>query len=359
MEISTSSRGAMLDIVQALEMVVDGKGYELETFEKTANSKMNIDTSLNQTYTSVSSHHHVVDRASSSSSSASSSSSSPKRHLFDQMIPPLLKSGGGLGRIPQKALQSNLEPILRALHNLDAELLLGLEPAPTGPIVRDGRRCRPIYDQVTPPLSSESSKGKSCVRYLHIAEIPEQYSIGIFVFAPFSRIPLHDHPEMCVLSRVLYGDLQRLSLDLDHGEEGFEDGTSTFLDKTRRSSWLGSLWNRMESFRRKLPKGSKPAYKNSVDYLRAPDVTALYPYEGNLHEFVAGPDGAAVLDVLLPPYDNSQNRDCTFYEIQELTMTLPKPSGKDPCFIIPTGQPENFHCISGQYRDIGESDESD
>lgn len=226
------------------------------------------------------------------------------------------------------------------------------------------RCCRPIYDEVTPAVaSSDSANGQSCVRYLHIAEVPDQYSIGIFVFAPYSRIPLHDHPEMCVLSRVLYGDLQRVSLDLAREEDNPLSLESTkgkgYPDKNKRGgSWLGGWRAQMESFRRKLPKGSKQAFKNHIDYLQAPDVTVLYPYEGNLHEFVAGPDGAAVLDVLLPPYDNVQNRDCTFYEIKEPSSSWPKtPSGKEPCFIIPTGQPEDFHCISGQYRDLGESDE--
>lgn len=204
-----------------------------------------------------------------------------------------------------------------------------------------------------PPVGNPAaSSGQSCVRYLHISEVPDQYSIGIFVFSPYARIPLHDHPDMCVLSRVLYGDLQRLSLDLASEEDqSMSDG-----DK-RRSNWLGGFFNRFDSFRHKLPKGSKTAFKNQVDHLQAPDVAILYPYEGNLHEFVAGPYGAAVLDVLLPPYDNLQNRDCTFYEIHELNSPWPKPIGKEPCYIVPTGQPESFHCISGQYRDLGALDE--
>lgn len=211
--------------------------------------------------------------------------------------------------------------------------------------------------------------GPSCVRYLHISEVPDQYSIGIFVFAPYARIPLHDHPDMCVLSRVLYGDLQRLSLDLVKGDEEMSmvpmetatTATSCAMENNKRTGWLGGWFHRMDSFRRKLPKGSKQAMKNShIDHLQAPAVTVLYPYEGNLHEFVAGPNGAAVLDVLLPPYDNMQNRDCTFYEIHEVTSTWPNPpEGKEPCFIVPTGQPESFHCLSGQYRDIGEQEDDD
>lgn len=214
------------------------------------------------------------------------------------------------------------------------------------------------------------------MRYLHISEVPDQYSIGIFVFGPNARIPLHDHPDMVVLSRVLYGDLHRLSLDLARDEEAltfFEDyGTmqsGASSSSSSSSSWFrGSWFSRMNSIRNKLPIGSKAAFKNEVDHLQAPDVTVLYPYEGNLHEFVAGPNGAAVLDVLLPPYDNVQNRDCTFYNIQNVTSSNNNSNSganntasntrKEPCFIVPTGQPENFHCISGQYGDLGEQPDS-
>jgi hypothetical protein len=243
-------------------------------------------------------------------------------------------------------------------------LILFEEPrdvfADTVPLSIPSRCCRPIYDEVLPSITgNDPSNGHSCVRYLHLSEVPDQYSIGIFVFAPYARIPLHDHPDMCVLSRVLYGDLRILSLDLAKEEDSMMsvDSNGNLGGDKKRSSWLGGWFNRMESFGRKLPKGSKQAFKNNVDHLQAPDVTILYPYEGNLHEFVAGPHGAAVLDILLPPYDNIQNRDCTFYEIQEMTSSWPKPSGKEPCFITPTGQPESFHCISGEYGDLGEAED--
>jgi hypothetical protein len=175
---------------------------------------------------------------------------------------------------------------------------------------------------------------------------------------------------MCVLSRILYGDLIRLSLDLARPEEA-----ETWLERDQPkqptdSSWFrGSWFNRhfqANAMHNNFPQGSKAAFKNEIDHLQAPAVTVLYPYEGNLHEFVAGPHGAAVLDVLLPPYDNVQNRDCTFYNIHNLSNGSTsaehknnnnngvKFQKKEPCFIVPTGQPENFHCISGQYRDLGE-----
>lgn len=156
--------------------------------------------------------------------------------------------------------------------------------------------------------------------------------MGIFVFPPHAKIPLHDHPGMCVLSRVLYGDLERMSLDL-------------MAEDTLPSSF------------RTYPAGTKRARQKHVDYLQAPQVTVLYPLEGNLHEFKAGPQGAAVLDVLLPPYNSS--RDCTFYHASRLQQSMEEDKmddhdGDEEIYVlIPTGQPEDFHCISGIFRDIG------
>jgi plant cysteine oxidase len=198
----------------------------------------------------------------------------------------------------------------------------------------------------------------------------DQYSMGIFIFPPFAKIPLHDHPEMCVLSRVLYGELHRISLDLlrdditcDNSHSSWTSWSPTWAPSRKSSSH--SQQNQINFPVQPNVPGMKRALRNSNDFLKAPDVTCLYPFEGNLHEFVAGPNGAAVLDVLLPPYDGEHERDCTFYEIREIPAAQQDffkvktfVNGIDPtrlCWIVPTGQPEDFHCISGQYLDMGRS----
>eukprot|EP00980_Cylindrotheca_fusiformis_P005661 scaffold1184_cov132-Cylindrotheca_fusiformis.AAC.82 len=279
-------------------------------------------------------------------------------HMVGKLLEPVLKSYGGLASVSQDLLRKSLQPIMNALERLDAELLLDLKPAGPhqGPRVSPSQYCQPIYDQVEPPMTDLTlANPNACVRYVHIAEIPDQYSIGIFVFAPFSRIPLHDHPDMCVLSRVLYGDLERHSLDLAREESAPMSIDGSPLSE-RRKHWLGNWFGR-DAHAQSLPKGTKRAFKNHVDHLEAPNVTMLFPYEGNLHEFIAGPQGAAVLDVLLPPYDNAQNRDCTFYEIHDMASPTTNSSGKEACYVVPTGQPENFHCISGRYGDLGEEEQ--
>lgn len=227
------------------------------------------------------------------------------------------------------------------------------------------------------PPKNEYRNG-TCVRYLHVAEMEGTYSVGVFVFPPRATIPLHDHPGMCVLSRVLYGTVTKKALDLERESAAVQQP---------RTSWLSSmLWphhqnhhtstttNNISSPVQSHPpaKNAKLAKRTKTEVLHAPAVTVLYPYEGNLHEFVAGPEGAAVLDVLLPPYGN--HRDCTFYYINEDVngnvndRRILQPANTTPsdhqsqsalCWIVPTGQPEDFHCLSGTYRNLGRLDDDE
>jgi len=251
----------------------------------------------------------------------------------------------GLESIDAEALRKYVEPIWNSLANIDAEELLTLKRVDVGTGARlfEGVDVLPIYDEITPPENEYISKNKneSCVRYLHITEKDRNYSIGIFVFHPYARMPLHDHPEMCVLSRVLYGDLTRRSLDLDDDNNNQPQSSS---------SWLSNIFSNKNRNTAKIPENAKRAYKRELEYLRAPEVTMLFPYKGNLHEFVAGPNGAAVLDVLIPPYGDS--RDCTFYTVQDDDSRSSSSHGGGACWLIPSEQPDNFHCLSGEYHHL-------
>uniref|UniRef100_A0A7S2K321 Cysteine dioxygenase n=1 Tax=Leptocylindrus danicus TaxID=163516 RepID=A0A7S2K321_9STRA len=214
-----------------------------------------------------------------------------------------------------------LKPVVAALENLDAASLLSYKS-------REGSKGRrfsdykPMHKFVQPALRPGL---ENQVRYLHVHEEPEKYNIGIFVFPPGSRIPLHDHPGMCVLSRVLHGSLNVQSFDVIPEQKNW-------LKKrfgNKKSNTLKSV---------KLPKKK----------LSAPAVTSLYPAKNNIHEFKCGMDvgsnGAVVLDVLLPPY-NFDERDCNFYE--------PQDHGRILKFVE---QPPDFHCISGVYGRLGSMD---
>ena len=162
------------------------------------------------------------------------------------------------------------------------------------------------------------------------------------MFPPNAIIPLHDHPGMCVLSRVLYGEIQKLSLDLVKKEET----TTAAAPASKTKSWFSSFLHPTTT-QTKTAAQHQRATRKTHTTLRAPSVTILYPYEGNLHEFQAGPHGAAVLDVLLPPYNEHHDRECTFYELQQEEKNAIS-------YLVPIGQPDDFSCLSGKYMELGE-----
>ena len=62
---------------------------------------------------------------------------------------------------------------------------------------------------------------------MHIYE-DEAVSMGIFLLPPGARLPLHDHPQMTVLSQVLFGELYIESYTL---EDDTIDGMTATLDQ--------------------------------------------------------------------------------------------------------------------------------
>jgi len=125
------------------------------------------------------------------------------------------------------------------------------------------------------------------VAYVPVVET-DRYHVGVFVLGPQARIPLHDHPGMTVLSRVLRGSVTMSSFDL-LGEG--RDGSDVPNGRRRRMC---------------------RAARHAEVELRAPcAAVALDPHHRNVHEFTAGADGTAILDVIVPPYDAT--RRCTYY----------------------------------------------
>ena len=67
-------------------------------------------------------------------------------------------------------------------------------------------------------------------------------AIGIFIIPPYGEIPLHGHPEMTVLSKLLYGDVQLRSYQMLDTKIHSSSGTiRTFKQESSNSSILAKL----------------------------------------------------------------------------------------------------------------------
>ncbi|XP_044498647.1 plant cysteine oxidase 2-like isoform X2 [Mangifera indica] len=136
-------------------------------------------------------------------------------------------------------------------------------------------------------LMEDPVKGSPVVTYTTIYKC-SNFSLCLFFLPATAVIPLHNHPEMTVFSKLLLGTMHIKSYD-------FVDPMSSHDS----------------------PQHSQPRLARLVtdnDFTAPCDTSVLYPTTGgNIHEFRAITT-CAVLDVLGPPYLKDDGRDCSYYK---------------------------------------------
>ena len=111
------------------------------------------------------------------------------------------------------------------------------------------------------------------------------FDVSVFMLPSHSSLPLHNHPDMIVLTKVLYGSMHVRSFTMD--------------GPTSRTPMHASL------ARHEVRTKSCNAWE-------------LYPDEGNVHQFTTAEVPCIFVDVILPPYDGAHGRDCNFFSEVEI-----------------------------------------
>uniref|UniRef100_A0A7N0T1S3 cysteine dioxygenase n=1 Tax=Kalanchoe fedtschenkoi TaxID=63787 RepID=A0A7N0T1S3_KALFE len=135
---------------------------------------------------------------------------------------------------------------------------------------------------------SRTARWSQPITYLDLYEC-DKFTMCIFCFPTSAVIPLHDHPGMCVFSKILYGSLHVKAYD-----------------------WVEPSLVRIVKGPENITVRLAKLVTDKV--MTAPcETSVLYPKRaGNVHCFTAVTP-CAVLDVLAPPYLESAGRPCTYY----------------------------------------------
>ncbi|KAF0748178.1 hypothetical protein AaE_007440 [Aphanomyces astaci] len=166
---------------------------------------------------------------------------------------------------------------------------------------------------------------------------------SIFVMPPGTTIPLHNHPQMTVISRVLYGSMQVNAFDLVPPDED----EAFWVRKEERIRKAEIHHNRFPKFR---PRHLKVAIQRSTDVVHGPATTELLPDRCNIHEFIAvGDVGCAIFDILTPGYNPLAGRDCTYYRS---LLQVEGGTEEEPWYVLEPSNlpPSSFISVDLPYR---------
>lgn len=156
------------------------------------------------------------------------------------------------------------------------------------------------------------------VTYMHICETDE-FSMGVFLLKSGASIPLHDHPGMHGMLKVMYGKARISCFDRLERPAG---GPHAALRGALRRSVL----------------------RSTGVYTEDSGPCVLSPERDNLHQIDAVDGPTAFMDILAPPYDPEDGRDCHYYRV----LSEPAQSETE-VWLMEISQPPEFWCGGEPY----------
>lgn len=202
-----------------------------------------------------------------------------------------------------------------------------------------------IAPRKTKPSSAAAGVQSPPVTYMHICET-EVFSMGVFLLRAGASIPLHDHPGMNGMLKVLYGKLSVRCFDK------LEDNLTVSTIPPHFEPPLTQF--QVASLRRSVLRSVAEYSENSGPCL-------LTPVRDNLHQIDALEGPAAFLDILAPPYNPDDGRDCHYYRVLQ-TVAEGETDGKsnsdqkgeekekeEETWLLEIPQPEDFWCGGEPY----------
>ncbi|XP_053306164.1 2-aminoethanethiol dioxygenase [Spea bombifrons] len=241
--------------------------------------------------------------------------------------------GSGLASQDVKSLAENMGQLKKLVGEIRAEDLK-IKPRKSGQA--------PISVPHNPPVT-----------YMHICET-DCFSMGVFLLKSGTCIPLHDHPGMHGMLKVLYGKV-RIS-----GFDKLEPQASPTSSSPTSSAGVSG---KEIQFNPPLLPYQRASLRRAVlrsvgEFSDTSPACLLSPHRDNLHQISAVDGPAAFLDILAPPYDPDDGRDCHYYK---LLQPLEQPDGDGPhqagatmgpsreVWLLEVPQPDDFWCGGEPY----------
>lgn len=172
---------------------------------------------------------------------------------------------------------------------------------------------------------NEMKRSKAPVSYTELYQNRDSHTMAIFIVKQGCSLPLHDHPGMSGLLKVIHG-------------------------KVRLSSYTEIEFQPVPQHMA-ISKQTCLVSKKIKTVIKHPDMIlsdsdeccVLCPNEGNIHEIHPLTEFAAFIDILVPPYGE---KGCHYY--QELVDQTP--SLNNHKWLIEIGEPDSYYCDVLPYR---------